>query len=69
MQLAQDRDFHQAQLIVQYLMTLVKTNFCSLQTYSSSTIIDQSWQVEIDKLRKRLDERVYALYQCTLKWN
>ncbi|KAM3578463.1 deoxycytidyl transferase [Umbelopsis sp. WA50703] len=69
MQLAQDRDFHQAQLIVQYLMTLVKTNYCSLQTYSSSTIIDQSWQVEIDKLRKRLDERVYALYQCTLKWN
>lgn len=69
MQLAQERDFHQAQLIVQYLMSLVKADSYLSQTFPSDTVIDQSWLVQVDKLRKRLDDCVYELYQCTLKWS
>ena len=62
LQLARVRDFYQAQLVVQYLTMLINNSI------SSTPEIGQGWKIHLDKLKRRLDDEVYTLYNCNLKW-
>ncbi|CAO3660928.1 unnamed protein product [Umbelopsis vinacea] len=69
MQLARVRDFHQAQLVVQYLTMLINRTVSQSPSSSESVNVGQGWKLHIEKLRNRLDHEVYKLYQCKLKWS
>jgi lipase chaperone LimK len=69
MQLARVRDFHQAQLVVQYLTMLINRSVSQSPSSSESINVGQAWKFHIEKLRNRLDHEVYKLYQCKLKWS
>jgi DNA repair protein REV1 C-terminal domain len=68
LKLARARNFHQAQLVVQYLAMLVNQEICQSQESSEPIVIGSVWKLYVERLRKQLDREVYDLYKCTLKW-
>ncbi|KAI8576142.1 hypothetical protein K450DRAFT_258213 [Umbelopsis ramanniana AG] len=68
LKLARARNFHQAQLVVQYLAMLVNQEFCQSQESSEPIVVGSVWKLYVEKLRKQLDREVYDIYKCTLKW-
>ncbi|KAI9286319.1 hypothetical protein BC943DRAFT_379566 [Umbelopsis sp. AD052] len=68
LKLARARNFHQAQLVVQYLAMLVNQEFSQSQEPSEPIVVGSVWKLYVEKLRKQLDREVHDIYKCTLKW-
>ncbi|KAG2179478.1 hypothetical protein INT44_006324 [Umbelopsis vinacea] len=68
LKLARARNFHQAQLVVQYLAMLVNQEFSQSQESSEPIVVGSVWKLYVEKLRKQLDREVHDIYKCTLKW-